>query len=386
MLGRTLGSSACCCLLAALGSAHFLGVAPEREEIRFSAIEGERLRKTFSSRLEMVTQRDDSIVDLGRWHTTRRVEVVDEYGPSVGGVPRFIHRTVDSAQGSHEHSWEIPAPFGSTLSGDVERGAVSPFLARTVRLELDSTGLEPGLAPHDVIYQRSLLGEPDVSPDAEGGLALLPAALDLTGFLPNREVAVGDKWFRSAAPLGGILWPVGAMDWSEASGGWAKGPPVEQLAIGLDAQLGQAIAGTVRVDLLSIEEDRGTRFALLGLRGTLDAQDSIEVAWSSHLTDTQELSLSGQVSLDLMGRVEGRAWWNCDAGHLDSLELSVELTLHQGFDDVEWAWSAGDKLDWWEEHFGEWVDGLLPTGRRTWVGTLSSQVDFLPLVESSSGD
>lgn len=325
--------------------------------VEFAVAEGTRLRKTFTRELELTTCEDDSLVEIGRWHDSQRIVLIDEYGALEGQVPDTITRIFVSIEMEHSHDWELSLPWVGSLSGTVDREGTGELVGWRVTFTRDHSESKIPFGTHEANYVSSPPDDSDPSDETAASIAALRASTDSTDLLPWREVAVGDHWFVDVNSFHEICWPSGALEFIDSDG--------TRLVTPLDERLARDLDGTFRIELSAIERVAGVKYARMELRGTLESRAAFQHEASVDLLQGLNLPYEGLITLDLHASVRGRLWWNLDAGHLDSIHIEADVTVEQEFGESE--------LEQWDP----WLK-LLPDvfGTRVWSGKLTAEAHY----------
>jgi len=204
------------------------------------------------------------------------------------GRPLVLERAFDSI--ASQASEEV------TMDGDatVKQGtASSPYEGSEVRFTWDQDGEE---------YEA-------VSADDGEPIEGLLEDMDLRAYLPAEEVEVGDTWTLEADALAGLLRPGGdlGLEWE---GDELRGSHRE------DADM----SGQITARFAGIQDDG---LALVEVTGEVRTHDEL----AGDLEHIPIVDGTATITSSTTFVLDGRLFWNVEAGHLDSLELEADMSV-----------------------------------------------------------
>ena len=328
--------------------------AKGKVRITFAVAEGTKLRKTFAREIELKDE-GDSWLELGTWHDSQRIVLLDEYGPVEEQIPTTITRSFECIEMEHSHDWKIPLTFLSEeVSGVVEREGTGELVGLSVTFTRDYAEPEIPFGMPVTSYVAAVADDLELSDDAVARLAELRANTDGTGLLPWREVAIGDPWFVDVDSFRELCWPSGALRFLDSDG--------ERMVTPVDERLGKNLDGTFRVELVAVERVAGRRLAQMSIRGILESQATFHYDWHLGVVQGLTLSYEGTITLGLYASLQGQFWWDLDAGHLESLHIEGDVIVEQDLGEIRW------------DEWGMFLPDI--TGSRVWTGKLSADAEF----------
>ncbi|TDJ67411.1 MAG: hypothetical protein E2O39_14765 [Planctomycetota bacterium] len=325
--------------------------AKETIRIIFAVAEGTKLRKTFTRELELTTRESDGSLGLGTWNDSQRIVLIDEYGSLVERIPETITRSFECIEVEHSHGWETTRFLGEDLSRMIERKGTGELSGSRVTFKRDYAEPEIPFGMPVASYVAEFADDSALPDETVAALAGLRANTDSTGLLPWREVAIGSIWFVDVDAFHEVCWPSGALRFVDSDD--------EPLVTPVDERLGQNLDGTFRIELRAIEKIAGVRYARMSIRGILESQATFPYEWSIGFARGGSLSFEGSITLGLYASLQGRFWWNLDEGHLDSIHIEGDVTVHQKFGETQ---------------VGRWT--LPGLAAHVWTGKLSADAEF----------
>jgi hypothetical protein len=241
-----------------------------------TVMNGQEIPQEYMPEIEITVMRASTLV------------VTDRIVEAAGGRPLLLERTFDSI--ASEATEEV------TLDGDpnVRQGtASSPLEGRGIRFTWNENGEE---------YEAA-------STDDEKPIEGLLEDMDLRAFLPDEEVEVGDTWKLEAAVLAELLRPGGDLD-LEWEGDELRGTNRE----------GAVVSGQITARFASIQDDG---LALIEVTGEVETHDE----WAGDLEHIPIVDGTATTTSTTTFVLDGRLFWNVEAGHLDSLELETDMSV-----------------------------------------------------------
>jgi len=245
---------------------------------------------------------------------TMDLAVTDHYEAMEGGRPTKLKRSFDEISSNTHVSGSNP------MAGSEEKDI-------PLKSELEGTTVVFSWDANDSTYHTAFDGQ-------EGDSDLLEELeenLDLRGFLPTSEVAVGDSWEIPAEAVKAALAPGGDIKLRPEGGGADPMGGMNQLSqndmIGeLDGEFTAVYGGTR-------EEDDGTRVAAITLkieaksaRDMTKHLDEIKEEMKGNLPEGLEMDISALDS-EYEFEAEGELLWDLEAGLVHALHLSGEVRM-----------------------------------------------------------
>jgi len=257
------------------------------------------------------------------------LEVSDVFDTVEEGQVKKLTRTFQTISANsavQQESPMIPEPIDQTID------SASELEGKTVVFVWDADASE---------YSASF-------PDDEGDAELLEGLeqnMDLTVFLPAREVAEGDTWELDVQQLTQILMPGGDLKLVPDEEAMPDGLPTGGMGGNMADMLGD-IEGEASAEYKGMREVDGVQCAViqfkLAITSAADMTDKVADTISEQVPDGIEVELDHMdVEMEMQG--EGTLLWNLAAGHAHSLELSA--TVNSVMDMGMSMDAGGQKMD-----------------------------------------
>lgn len=281
------------------------GLAPKEEyDLRFRALAGMELEKTFTSQSSRQSQ-EFSVKMAGNpvpqqflpellFESELELSCVvrDRYeAPAVGGVPVFT-REYDQLFGAGTWSFQMPPQPGE--GGDWEHR--SDLEGKSVRFEWEEDSGR---------YGRTIPSQEEQPEE----LKALSAEMNLQGFLPEGPVVVGDSWKVDGALVSALLSPGG------------------ELGLHLDSDENETpfelveANGELTVRLSKVAKLKGVQVAVLSIEGDYLLEEK-------RPTTLEQVPVADGTATEFATtrlELEGELLWDLDAGHALLLELEAPL-------------------------------------------------------------
>ncbi|MEX1025890.1 MAG: hypothetical protein WD226_12525 [Planctomycetota bacterium] len=302
-----------------------LAFSPRRAELAFSPAEGTTIRKTITTTAEVALDEMSLVMDGQEMDQAAGMEldmtesqtlvVVDTYVSMANGRPKVLRRTFEELIDESTQSMSMPQPMGDT---ETDSAGSSELEGKTVVFTLDSeSGDYVASFPEDEKADEALL---------QG----LEEDLDLRGFLPRGEVAVGESWDVEAESVRHILAPGGNLhiiDESTDQGPMGGGPEPS-----MSEMLGE-LSGRVTCTLEAMREEEGTSLAVIKVLIEVDSTNDLSEFVAEQLANAEKpegMDMEMDVeSMDIEFQYEGEGeiLWDVKRGVLSKLLLNGEMTL-----------------------------------------------------------
>jgi hypothetical protein len=244
---------------------------------------------------------------------TMELGVTDHYDAVAGGRSTKLKRSFDEISSNTHVSGSNP------MAGSEEKDI-------PLKSELEGTTVVFSWDEDDSKYHTAFDGKEGDADLLEG----LEENMDLHGFLPTSEVAVGDSWEIPTEAVKAALAPGGDIKLRPEGGGSDPMSGMNQLSqndpIGdLDGEFTAVYAGT--------HEEDGKKVAAITLkidaksaRDMADHLDEIKEQMKGNLPEGLEMDISALDS-EYELQAEGELLWDVDAGLVHALHLSGEVRM-----------------------------------------------------------
>lgn len=299
-----------------------LALSSPREEIRFAATEGLTLKKSFESTGELTIESSEVLLNGNPFpaapeiemeaSNSSLIEVVDTYVTvDDGGILRLARRFETIAD-------ESEVLTSNPMTGEVtvaSKGA-SELEGQTVVFAWNSDA-----GDYDCEYEQGSEGD-------EALLADLVQDMDLLGFLPVGEPAVGDTWNIDPEALRHILLPGGDLKLvSESDVGGMIGSVADEPGMSMSDLLGE-LSGEVTAQLTSVRSE--DRVAVITVQLEIDSTNDLTEQTRAALEDMPPVPGMGSMELESVDVEmamdgEGLLLWSLDAGHFVEFSLDAEI-------------------------------------------------------------
>ena len=308
------------CLLVTLATPALLAFALPAQKVAFTPSSGQSLTRTFTTTHEMVLD-DMSITVNGapfsqmemnmNMSMSSNVEVTDMFDSVEEGKVKKLTRTFETISSSgavQVESAMMPENVDTTID------SASDLEGKTVVFAWDADGGE---------FLASF-------PDDEGDADLLEGLeqdMDLTVFLPGKEVAEGETWELDVQEIAKILMPGGNLKLTPDEGDMPEGlPGMEGMGGNIADMLGD-IGGEASAEYKGTRDVDGVSCAIIqfkiAITSAADMTDKVADAMDQ-MPEGMSINMDHMdVEMTLEG--EGTLLWNLSAGHAHSLELASSI-------------------------------------------------------------
>ncbi len=238
--------------------------------------------------------------------------VTDRYTAMLPGRPAKLERTFDEVSSKTHVSGSNP--MGEQ---DIEIPGSSELEGLTVAFAWDED--EEG-------YTASFAEDGDGD---EKLLEDLAEDMDLRGFLPGKEVAMGDTWAVPTSAVKAALAPGGSIKIEPEADDERFGQMggVDQFSL---HDLVNNLEGDFQAEYAGVREEEGVRVAVIKLKleghSAEDMTEKTAEQIKDNLPPGVEMELES-VDLEFSLDTEGELLWDLEAGHFHSLELSGDSKI-----------------------------------------------------------
>ena len=302
-----------------LTSTLFLGLAfaPAETRLEYSPTKGNEIEKSFSGEftvyieaLDVTMNGQASPLSMDEMDPSERegtftynLDVLDVFSDVADGRATELVRTYNAIEGSAEGG------------GETEEGSFDDLVGQTVQFVWDEETEQ---------YDRSVLDEDaDLEEDLVQSLAV---EIDMSGLLPENEVAVGDTWEVPGEMMAGLLVP--GIDFKSAANidNEAVAEIPGEIMDALRVSMEEAIIECKYSELSGDGDDESAVIAF-----TMTAEVSLDLGevMASQMDEAaaqMEMEMD-EFTVDLSLELTGEMLWNVKGHRFNSYEMNGEIAL-----------------------------------------------------------
>jgi hypothetical protein len=311
----------------ALAAPLLLSMDPRADDVTFAPVEGSSVTKTFTLSQEFEEGaltisrggKELSIETTGS--STRSITIADTYTKMDGSKPVQLMR-----------AFKDGATDIATESALFSKGAEQEFEASG---EGDSRLNDLTIAfAWDAEQGEYLKSYDDGSEGEDAWLVDLNENMDLRGFLPSGEVAIGDEWEAETSVLLSIFAPGGNLQWDlkmvdDGRNGGVDPAIFSELGSMLESS---DIEGEIQCKYAGPQEVEGAEYLAIEVTILVDAltdltEDAEASMDGSDLPEGVEFEI-GDMAMELHLEGKGLLLWDAQAGHLHSFSYAGDTALN----------------------------------------------------------